>query len=213
MRKVARDSGPAPRIILADEQLMLCEMVARVLQPEFDVIGAVHDGRTLIAAAKLKPDAVVLDVNLPIIGGAEVVGQILRVSPATRVVILTMIDDAVTARSVLDAGASGYVLKTAPLDELPLAIREVLRGHRWISTDMTSKLQTEAELPAAPPLTHREREVLALLLEGKPMREAGSILHITPRTIAFHKYRIMKKLQVRSSAELIRTAIVRSLAR
>jgi DNA-binding NarL/FixJ family response regulator len=192
---------------------MLCEMAARILQPEFSVVSKVHDGPALIEAARLQPDVVVLDITLPLMGGADVVREVLAASPSTRVVVLTMVDDPVVARDVLDAGAAGYLLKTAALEELPAAIREVLRGHTCVTAAITAKLSTEAAKPQRTALTAREHQVLALLVDGKPMREVGRILNVTPRTIAFHKYRIMKKLQVRSSAELIRTAIVRSLAR
>ena len=204
------DALVRPRVILADAALMLCETLGRVLQADFDVISQVGDARSLFAAAGLAPDIVVADTNLPDVKGAEVVRGVLTVSPSTKVIILTMADDEAAANSVLLAGASGYLLKTAPVEELSAAIREVLRGRTYVTPHVAAKL---AATPDKPSLTAREREVLRLIIDGKRMRELAAILNVKPRTIAFHKYRIMKKLNVHSSAELIRTAILGSLTR
>lgn len=200
----------APRIILADEALMLCEAIARALQPEFDVIAKVADGRSLLASATLAPDVVIADMNLPDLKGGEIVRGVLAVSPATKVIILTLNEDEGPANAVLRAGALGYVLKTGNVEELAIAIREVLRGSTYVTPEVAVTL---AAKPHRAALTDRERQVLALLVDGKRMRELAVILNVKPRTIAFHKYRIMKKLNVRSSAELIRTAILGSLTR
>lgn len=202
-----------PRIVLADEQSMVCDMLARVLQPEFEIVRKVCDGPSLVAAAKLAPDAVVLDVTLPGTRAVDAIRGLLAVSPSTKLVVLTMANDEILAKAVMDAGASGYLLKTAALDDLAAAIRAALLGETFVTPEVARRLEkVEPQTPAAG-LTDREHQVLALLVEGKPMREVAEILSVTPRTIAFHKYRIMKKLRVRSSAELIRTAIFRSLAR
>jgi DNA-binding NarL/FixJ family response regulator len=204
------DTIGKPRVILADEALMLCETLGRALQSDFDVISQVGDARTLFAAAGLAPDIVVVDTNLPDVKGAEVVRGVLHVSPSTKVIVLTMADDEAAANSALLAGASGYLLKTAPVEELSAAMREVLRGRTYVTPYVAAML---AARPEQPVLTVREREVLALIVDGKRMRELAAILDVKPRTIAFHKYRIMKKLNVHSSAELIRTAILGSLTR
>jgi len=199
-----------PRIILADEALMLCETLAHALLPEFEVISKVGDGRSLFAAARLAPDVVVVDSNLPDVQGVEAVRGVLGVSPTTKVIILTMANDEVAANAMLAAGASGYLLKTAAVEELASAIREVLRGRTYVTPQVATKLTSKPEVAQ---LTDRERQVLALIIDGKRMRELAQILNVKPRTIAFHKYRIMKKLNVHSSAELIRTAILGSLTR
>jgi DNA-binding NarL/FixJ family response regulator len=204
------DALVRPRVVLADEALMLCETLGRVLQQEFDVISQVGDARSLFAAAGLAPDIVVADTNLPDVKGAEVVRGVLTVSPSTKVIILTMTDEESAANAVLLAGASGYLLKTAPVEELSAAIREVVRGRTYVTPHVAAKLAASPDKPA---LTVREREVLTLIVDGKRMRELAAILNVKPRTIAFHKYRIMKKLNVHSSAELIRTAILGSLTR
>jgi DNA-binding NarL/FixJ family response regulator len=204
------DAASKPRVILADEALMLCETLGRVLQPEFEVISQVGDARSLFAAAALAPDIVVADTNLPDVKGAEVVRGVLSVSPLTRVIVLTTGNDDAAASAALQAGAVGYLLKTAPVEELSAAIREVRRGRTYVTPHVAARL---AARPEKTPLTAREREVLALIIDGKRMRELAAILNVKPRTVAFHKYRIMKKLNVRSSAELIRTAILGSLTR
>ena len=204
------ETASKPRIILADEALMLCETLAHALQPEFEVISKVGDGRSLFAAARLAPDVVVVDSNLPDVQGVEAVRGVLGVSPSTKVIILTMSSDEIAANAMLSAGASGYLLKTAAVEELASAIREVLRGRTYVTPQVATKMTSKPEVAQ---LTDRERQVLALIIDGKRMRELAQILNVKPRTIAFHKYRIMKKLNVHSSAELIRTAILGSLTR
>jgi len=204
------ETASKPRIILADEALMLCETLAHALQPEFEVISKVGDGRSLFAAARLAPDVVVVDSNLPDVQGVEAVRGVLGVSPSTKVIILTMSSDEIAANAMLSAGASGYLLKTSAVEELASAIREVLRGRTYVTPQVATKMTSKPEVAQ---LTDRERQVLALIIDGKRMRELAQILNVKPRTIAFHKYRIMKKLNVHSSAELIRTAILGSLTR
>ncbi len=199
-----------PRIVLADEQSMVCDMLARILQPEFEIVHKVCDGPSLIEAAKLAPDAVVLDVTLPGTGAVEAIRGVREVSPKTKLVVLTMANDEILAKAVMDAGASGYLLKTAALDDLAAAIRAALLGQTFVTPEVARKLENVEPQARRAGLTEREHQVLALLVEGKPMREVAAILNLTPRTIAFHKYRIMKKLRVRSSAELIRIAILRT---
>ena len=191
---------------------MFSAMAAQLLRPEFEVVTVVHDGRALIAAAAMTPDVAVIDVYLPLIGGETAVREVLRVSPSTKVVILTMNDDPNVAADVLAAGASGYLLKTSPPDELATGIREVLRGNTFITPAIAVKLESIDRQPSRA-LTARERQVANLVGEGKSMREIATILRVTPRTVAFHKYRVMRKLGVRSSAELIRTVLWRAMAR
>jgi DNA-binding NarL/FixJ family response regulator len=200
-----------PRIVLADEQSMFCDMVARLLEPDFEVISKVHDGESLLGSASLRPDAVILDLRLPGVGALDLVRRLRKASPRTKLIVLTMADDEALAANVLEAGASAYVLKTGGLEELPAALGHVLRGETYVTPVIAAKLAGGGKKTKSQ-LTAREQEVLALLVDGKPMREVARLLDLTPRTIAFHKYRIMKKLGVSSSAELIRAAIKRELA-
>lgn len=201
-----------PRVILADEQSMVSDLIACALRGEFEVVAKVREARALVAAAALLPDIVILDADLPESGGPDTVRSVLRVSPSTRVVVLSVSGDETLASAMLDAGACGYVMKTSGLEELTAALREVHRGKVYVTPQIASRLPPR-DSGEVPNLTPRERQVLALLMDGKLMREIGQILDLAPRTVAFHKYRMMKKLRVRSSAELIRAAVVHSLVR
>jgi DNA-binding NarL/FixJ family response regulator len=197
-------------VILADPESLICDMAAQILQPEFEVVAIVRDGRSLVTTATdLQPDVVVCEVLLPLLSGLDAVREIRVSSPATKIVFLSMKDDPLFVTEAL-AYASGYLLKTSAGSELPSALREVLRGYRYITPQLALKLSA-APHGRAGSLTQRERQVIELLAEGKSMREVAAVLILTPRTVAFHKYRAMKKLGVHSNAELIRLSASGSL--
>ncbi len=210
-------TGERPRIVLADDHQMLVEAFRELLQPRFQVVGTFTDGRAVVrAAADLRPDVAVLDIAMPQLNGLDATELLLERLPAVKVVILTMDNDPDIAAEAARRGASGYVIKSAAMSELFEAIETVLAGKRYVSP----ALSTQTTWPAAPrqkhglsALTSRQREVLQLLAEGNSMKEAASALCITPRTIAFHKYRIMEGLGIETSAELVRFAIKSGLIR
>lgn len=204
----------APRVLIADDHRLLAELCKGLLQAEFDVVGMVSDGRTLVrTATTLKPDAVVVDIAMPILNGLDAIDQILEELPDIKVLILTMHKDADLVAEAFRRGASGYVLKTCAASELVSAIRDVLRGKMYVSRPLrTDELLYSLRQPKRSgrekrPLTGRQREVLQLIAEGKVMKEIGDTLNMATRTVAFHKYRIMETLGVKSSAELVRYAI------
>jgi DNA-binding NarL/FixJ family response regulator len=200
----------SPAILLADDHTILLEALQALLTPEFDVVGIVTDGRTLVSESlRLKPDLVVLDIAMPLLGGLEAGRQIRAQCKDIRLVYLTMNSDPEMAAEALRIGALGYVLKASAASELRTAIRQALDGRSYITPLITrdvvdSLIDQRKRLPA---LTSRQCEVLQLLAEGRSMKEVGAILKLTPRTVAFHKYRMMEQLRVRSSAELIRFAV------
>ncbi len=202
------------RILIADDHNLVAELCKRLLETEFDVIGVVSNGRALVrAASKLRPDVVVLDIAMPVLNGLDAGRQLKELLPAVKLVYLTMNPDVEVAAEAFRRGASGYLLKTCAAVEMVLAVRDVLRGKSYISPALSrdtidflrrqdKELVAEGEL-----LTERQREVLQLLAEGKVMKEVGDILHMTTRTVAYHKYRMMEVLGTKSNAELVKYAV------
>ena len=206
----------APRVLLADDHVMLLGAFEKLLAGECDIVGQVSDGRALVTAAEqLRPDVIVLDISMPLLNGLEAARQIRQKLRHVKLVFLTMNEDADLAAEAFRSGASAYLLKRSAASELPMAIREVMRGHSYITPLVTEglvgALAKAAEHRPADELTPRQREVLQLIAEGRSMKEVGAMLNLTPRTVAFHKYRIMKQLKLKSSAELIQYAVKRNL--
>jgi DNA-binding NarL/FixJ family response regulator len=197
------------RILLADDHVMLLDAFRGLLEPEFEVVGAVTDGRALLTeCARLNPDVVLLDISMPLLNGLDAGRQLKAAQRSLKLIYLTMNPDPDLAGEALRIGASGYVLKSSAASELTQAIREALRGRSYI-TPLIAKdvIGALIDRRAAPELTPRQREVLQLLAEGHSMKEVGHILNVAPRTVAFHKYRMMEQLQLKTSAELILFAV------
>jgi DNA-binding NarL/FixJ family response regulator len=202
------------RILIADDQNLVADLCKRFLENEFDVVGVVGDGRALVhAAAELKPDVIVLDVAMPILNGLDAGRQVKEMLPAIKLVYLTVNRDVEVAAEAFRRGASGYLLKTCTATEMVVAVREVLRGKSYLSAALSRDAvnflrRQDKQLPKEDErLTDRQREVLQLLAEGKVMKEVGGILHMTARTVAFHKYRIMEVLGASNNAELVKYAV------
>ena len=207
-----------PRLLLADDHLLVAEALKSLLAPEFDLVGVVEDGRELVAAAaKLRPDVIVADITMPHLNGIEALVQLRQGGDKVPVVFLTMHRDVTFARRALEAGAAGFVLKHSAADELVTAIRAALKGETYISPQMAGEVlacDPEGARPAADPvasLTPRQREVLQLLAEGRSAKEIASSLGISARTVEFHKYQMMETLGVHTNAELVHFAIKQGL--
>ena len=203
-----------PRILLADDHLMLLEAFKALLEPAFDVVGIVPDGRMLLEVfSRLNPDVVLLDVGMPLLNGLDAGRQLKAQRRSVKLIYLTMNPDPDLASEALRLGASGYLLKSSAVQELTQAIDEVLRGRTYITPLITRGVVGSLlrQGNARQELTVRQREVLQLLAEGKSMKEAAAILDLTPRTVAFHKYRMMEQLRLKTSAELVRFAVQRGV--
>jgi DNA-binding NarL/FixJ family response regulator len=203
-----------PRILIADDHTLVAEACKKLLEPEYDVVGTVSDGRALVrAAAELKPHLIIVDVAMPILNGLDAGQQVKEFLPSVKLVYLTMNHDADLAAEAFRRGASGYLLKTCAASELAIAVREVLRNKSYLSPMIAKDTvdfllrQDKRLIDEQERLTERQREVLQLLAEGKCMKEVAGVLNITTRTVAFHKYRIMEVLNAKSSAELVSYAI------
>ncbi len=206
-----------PRIVLAEDHTLVAEACKKLLEPEFEVVRIVADGRALVqAAAELRPDVVISDITMPQLNGLDAGEQVLQLVPGVKLVFLTMSANRELAAEAFRRGAAGYLLKTSAASELAQAVRQALRGTRYVSP-LISKLDVRRFVNRqhlegeAVTLTQRQREVLQLLAEGRSMKEVGSVLHLATRTVAFHKYRIMSVLGLKSNAELVQYAIRNSI--
>jgi len=199
-----------PRVLLADDHTLLLEAFQKMLADDCDVVGGVSNGRELVAAAlKLRPDVVVADIRMPLLNGVDAARQLKRDMPQIRIVFLTMNEDPELAAEAFRAGASGYLLKRSAGSELLTAIREVTNG-RFYMTPLVTEGVVGSMLQGGHGrglLTPRQREIVQLVAEGRSLKEVGSILNISPRTVAFHKARIMEQLRISSTAELIQYAV------
>jgi DNA-binding NarL/FixJ family response regulator len=206
-----------PRILLADDHTLMAEALQHLLQADFDVVGTVSDGRALIkAAAELKPELVVVDIGMPLLNGLDAADQLRALHPDIKVIFLTQNREPRYAVEAFRRKASGYLLKDSAASELTTAIREALKGRSYVSPLIAKgmldhALNPEPGDPGLRELSTREREVLQLLAEGKSMKEVASVLDISPRTVEFHKYRVMELLGVKTNAELVQYAIKHGL--
>lgn len=201
-----------PRIIIADDHVLIVEAFKNLLEPEFDVVEWVADGRRLLEVSQqLKPDVVLLDIGLPLLNGAEAGRRLHEMLPRCKIVVITMYDDVTLSAEALDNWASGYLLKTSAASELLKAVREVLKGNRYVTDEVKRRLNDEfirnPQSAREKTLTARQREVLRVLAEGHTMKEAAELLQVTPRTVAFHKYRIMEEFGLKSNSELVKFAL------
>jgi DNA-binding NarL/FixJ family response regulator len=207
---------PRTRILLADDHRLLIEACVTLLEPEFEVVGIVTDGQALLPkAVALRPDVIVLDIGMPLLNGLDAGRQLKHSMAGVKLIFLTMNQDPDLAKEALALGASGFLLKTSAARELPQAIRTALRGETYVTSQASQRMAESFvrgdDRTASSELTSRQREVLQLLAEGCTMKEAAGVLHVTARTVAFHKYRVMQQFRLKSNAELIQFAIEQRL--
>ena len=206
-----------PRVILADDHVLLLDAIKNIFETEFEVVGTFADGRALVdGAPALVPDVIVLDIGMPQMNGLNAGQRLRQILPTAKLVYLTMNLDPDTAAQAFRLGASAYVVKNSAATELLLAIRQVLRGRTYISPLITKDIEgvfihNSGRKKNPNHLTLRQKEVLQLLVEGRSMKEVAYILNVTPRTVAFHKYNMMEHLRLRSNAELIHFAVRNSI--
>jgi DNA-binding NarL/FixJ family response regulator len=199
--------------MLADDHTILVEAFRKLLEPHFEVVGTVSDGRALLEAApQLKPDVIIVDIGMPLMNGLEAASRLKELMPAVKLIFLTMNEDPDLAVEAIRQGASGYLLKSSAASELIRAIQMSLKAKPYITPKIARLMQrafinNPRPRARAKTLTPRQREVVQLLAEGKSMKEVADVLNVTPRTVAFHKYRIMEELSLKTTADLIQFAI------
>jgi len=204
------------RVVIADDHTLIVEAFQKLLEPECEVVGTATDGRSLLLSARdLRPDVVVLDVAMPLLNGLDAGRFIKKMDPAIKLVFVTVNEDPGVAAQAFRVGASAYLLKRSAGAELLTAIREATRHRSYLTPLITDgvvqSLMRGHDTAGRERLTTRQSEVLQLLAEGKSMKEAADILHIATATVAFHKYRLMNQLGIKTSAELIRFAVQQHL--
>lgn len=204
-------------LIIADDHIVLRQALCELLETrgKYNIIGQASDGEELLSLLKsARPDLIILDVSMPKIDGVEALERMQAEGQAPPVLILSANEGESRVRAALKAGAKGYLPKNAKLEELEFAIDSILQGRTYLSPAVTGPLMDGGEGTLDTPLsvlTKREIEILTHLADGKPNREIGKILHISTRTVDTHRSNILKKLKVRTNAELVKIAIAHKL--
>jgi DNA-binding NarL/FixJ family response regulator len=206
------------RILIVDDHAVVRRGVRSLLesQPGWEIVGEAATGRDAVdMARRLQPDIVVMDLTLPELNGLDATRQILKDSPRSEILVLTMHHSEELAHNVLQAGARGYVLKS-DADQSLIAAVESLRQHKpfltstvteFVLDDYMRRSEAQVDGVAHVTVTGREREVIQLLAEGKSNKEAATALGISVKTIEAHRANVMRKLRLRSVSELVRYAI------
>ena len=203
-----------PRVLIADDHRILAEGVRSLLEPEFEVVGIVDDGRELVEAAKqLQPDVIVADISMPSLNGIEAAVQLRDSGVTSKVVFLTQHREVAYARRAIEAGAAGFVLKHSVATELVTAIHEALRGQTYVTPMIAGELldsyrnNDSGEDDSMHRLTPRQREVLQLIAEGHTAKQVAGLLKISTRTAEAHRANILEALGLQRTAELVQYAI------
>ena len=200
-------------VLLADDHAIVVEGLRRVLETEYEVIGVVEDGLALVEAAeKLSPDVIVADISMPLLNGIEAAREIRTANQRIKIVFLSMHPDVVYVSEALQTGGSAYVLKSSAGVEILKAIREALQGRTFVTPAidkfrLEAQVRREQSLPDMPSLSPRRWQVLQMIAEGNSTKKIAETLRISPRTVEFHRYRVMKSLGLHTTAELVQYAI------
>jgi len=204
-----------PRFLIADDHAIFAEALRVLLERTYPVVGVVADGRALIEAArKLAPEVIVADVAMPVLNGLDAARRILEDSPNIKFVFLTMHVDPNLAAAALELGPVGFILKHGAGTELLMAIDHVLRGKYYLSpqlkTDDWVATRTRARM-FTKELTPRQREIVQLYAEGRPLKEIAALLNLSGKTVEFHKHHIIETLHLKNNAGLILYALKHGL--
>ena len=197
------------RLLIADDHVMFAQGLESLLHDEFELLGTAQNGEELVQATlRAKPDVILVDISMPLLNGFDAVRRIKESGSDTKIIFLTMHDDATFLSEAFRCGASGYILKQAAGEELVNAIKEVAQGHNYVSPLVTDRPPEPLELyPQKTAITPRQREVLQLISRGLTMKEIASQLNISTRTAESHKYEMMQTLGVATTAELIKYSL------
>jgi len=211
-------AGNRSQIMIADDHAFVADACRKLLEPEYDVVATVGEGRALVRiAANLKPQVIIIDIGMPLLNGLDAGCQVKQMLPSVKLVFLTMNTDPTLAAEALRRGASGYVLKTCAASELILAVREVLNGKFYLSPVIAKETidvllrPDEVSVNERQQLSERQREVLQLVSEGKSMKEVAHVLNMAISTVAFHKLRIREILHAKNDADLVQYAVKKHL--
>jgi DNA-binding NarL/FixJ family response regulator len=200
------------RILVADDHTLIVDAFKKLLEPEFEVVATVSDGRALLRTAyESRPDVAIIDLGMPLLNGADAGQELKKLLPHIKLLVVTMNEDYELAAHALKHWASGFLLKKSAGTELIKAIREILKGNSYVTPKVAQRLLEEFVRDPRPDrerhLTPRQREILQLLAEGRTMKEVAAILNVATRTVAFHKYRIMEEFGLKTNSDLVKLAI------
>ena len=207
-----------PRILLADDHMLLLDGLRHLLERHYDLVGTVQDGQSVVSAAqRLQPDLVLMDVAMPVLNGLQAGQRLREQQPKVKLLYVSMYGDPPYVEEAMRLGASGYVLKRSGWSELSRAIEAALDGKQYVSSALSAVRDQPPVLPpvmseSGRPLTDRQRQILKLVAAGYTAREIGRMLHITSKTVEFHKGRLMRQLQLQSTVELARYALTHGLS-
>jgi DNA-binding NarL/FixJ family response regulator len=209
-----------PRILMADDHSLVLAGLRKLVEGEGEVVGTVEDGRALVEEAqKLRPDIILLDISMPLLNGLDAARQLTKLVPESKLIFLTMHATPTYATEAFKAGASGYLIKRSAASELKQAIQAVIRGQHYMTPLITKDVlaatlhHPEVQMRQRPvtTLTPRQREVLQLVAEGNSTKAIAALLHISVKTVEFHKARIMDLLDLHSTADLTKYAVAEGL--
>jgi len=194
------------RLLMADDHTIILEAIGMLLADEFDLVGTAEDGRAALRAAEqLRPDVTLLDISMPFLNGIDTCRQLVKSLPRSRVIFLTMHSDLIYVEEAFRAGCVGYLLKRSAASELSGAINTVMRGGKYV-TPLIEWSEATKPTPSER-LTARQREVLQLVAEGRANKEIAALLHVSEKTVDYHKSSIKRELLLESTAELTQFAI------
>ncbi|MBS0183180.1 MAG: response regulator transcription factor [Nitrospira sp.] len=208
------------RILMADDHSLVLAGLRRLVEEEGDVVGTVEDGRALIEQAqRLRPDLIFLDISMPLLNGLDAARQLTKLVPDSKLIFLTMHATPTYVTEAFKVGAVGYLVKQSAAEELKQAIQAVWRGQHYMTPLVTKDTMGATLHPSQEPvckrpvtaLTPRQREVLQLIAEGKSTKSIAFLLHISVKTVEFHRTRLMEELSLHSAAELTRYAVSEGL--
>lgn len=207
-----------PRVLLADDHALVLEGFKKLLEDHCHVVGSVEDGRSLLDAAKrLRPDIVVLDISMPQLNGLDAARRLRKIIPQARMIFVTVHADPDYVNQAFKAGASAYLLKRSAGSELSLAIEAVKNGNYYVTSLIAKDLvqsaisETEPNISRQNHLPVRQREILQLVAEGLTLKEIASTLGLSPKTVEYHKSKLMEQLGLHTTAELTKYAVAHGL--
>lgn len=204
-----------PRLLIADDHVIFADSLRLLLEKRYTVVGTVADGRALITEAlRLKPDAIIVDIGMPLLNGLDAAERVRKQLPKVKLVFLTMRDNPNLAAAALELGSAGFVLKQSAGSELLVAIDDVMHGKCYVTPKLRSEdwvVQKARARQYCKHLTPRQRDIVQLCAEGHPIKEIAGHLNLSEKTVEFHKYHIMEIFNLQSNADLVLFALKEGL--